>query len=96
MAHPKHKVSSTRRDKRRTHYKAVVPTVVTAQTAVQQYSTTAYAPSAASIAVSSQSRRRQLSSLRDKEKGTPRYAVVPFLFMLRRGATLRGAIPRRF
>ena len=26
MAHPKHKVSSTRRDKRRTHYKAVVPT----------------------------------------------------------------------
>ena len=29
MAHPKHKVSSTRRDKRRTHYKAVVPTVVT-------------------------------------------------------------------
>ena len=28
MAHPKHKVSSTRRDKRRTHYKAVVPTVV--------------------------------------------------------------------
>ena len=29
MAHPKHKVSSTRRDKRRTNYKAVVPTVVT-------------------------------------------------------------------
>ena len=29
MAHPKHKVTSTRRDKRRTHYKAVVPTVVT-------------------------------------------------------------------
>ena len=28
MAHPKHKVSSTRRDKRRTHYKAVAPTVV--------------------------------------------------------------------
>ncbi|MFI3282925.1 MAG: 50S ribosomal protein L32 [Rikenellaceae bacterium] len=28
MAHPKHKISSTRRDKRRTHYKAVVPTVV--------------------------------------------------------------------
>ena len=27
MAHPKHKVSSTRRDKRRTHYKAEVPTV---------------------------------------------------------------------
>ena len=29
MAHPKHKISSTRRDKRRTHYKAVVPTIVT-------------------------------------------------------------------
>ena len=29
MAHPKHKISSTRRDNRRTHYKAVVPTVVT-------------------------------------------------------------------
>ena len=29
MAHPKHKVSSTRRDKRRTNYKAAVPTVVT-------------------------------------------------------------------
>lgn len=28
MAHPKRKTSKTRRDKRRTHYKAVVPTVV--------------------------------------------------------------------
>ena len=27
MAHPKHKISKTRRDKRRTHYKAVAPTV---------------------------------------------------------------------
>ncbi len=27
MAHPKHKISSTRRDKRRTHYKAVAPTI---------------------------------------------------------------------
>ncbi|MBP6423458.1 MAG: 50S ribosomal protein L32 [Tidjanibacter sp.] len=27
MAHPKHKVSSTRRDKRRTHYTAATPTV---------------------------------------------------------------------
>ena len=26
MAHPKHKISKTRRDKRRTHDKAVVPT----------------------------------------------------------------------
>ncbi|MBQ1884324.1 MAG: 50S ribosomal protein L32, partial [Bacteroidales bacterium] len=25
MAHPKHKTSKTRRDKRRTHYKAVAP-----------------------------------------------------------------------
>lgn len=27
MAHPKHKHSKTRRDKRRTHYKAVAPTL---------------------------------------------------------------------
>jgi large subunit ribosomal protein L32 len=27
MAHPKHKISKTRRNKRRTHYKAVAPTV---------------------------------------------------------------------
>jgi large subunit ribosomal protein L32 len=27
MAHPKHKISKTRRDKRRTHDKAVPPTV---------------------------------------------------------------------
>lgn len=29
MAHPKHKHSKTRRDKRRTHYKAVAPTLST-------------------------------------------------------------------
>ena len=29
MAHPKRKVSKTRRDKRRTHYKAVAPTITT-------------------------------------------------------------------
>ena len=29
MAHPKRKISRTRRDKRRTHYKAVSPTYVT-------------------------------------------------------------------
>ena len=29
MAHPKRKTSKTRRDKRRTHYKAVAPTVTT-------------------------------------------------------------------
>jgi len=29
MAHPKHRISKTRRDKRRTHYKAVVPTLGT-------------------------------------------------------------------
>jgi large subunit ribosomal protein L32 len=28
MAHPKHKHSKTRRDKRRTHYKAVAPTLI--------------------------------------------------------------------
>ena len=27
MAHPKHRHSSTRRDKRRTHYKATAPTL---------------------------------------------------------------------
>jgi len=27
MAHPKRKISKTRRDKRRTHYKATVPTI---------------------------------------------------------------------
>ena len=55
MAHPKHKVSSTRRDKRRTHYKAVVPT------AAQRFFTTAYAPSAVSTVASWLSRRRQSS-----------------------------------
>ncbi|MDA3779930.1 MAG: 50S ribosomal protein L32 [Bacteroidales bacterium] len=29
MAHPKRKTSKTRRDKRRTHYKATAPTVAT-------------------------------------------------------------------
>ncbi len=29
MAHPKRKISKQRRDKRRTHYKAVAPTVIT-------------------------------------------------------------------
>lgn len=29
MAHPKHKLSKQRRNKRRTHYKAVAPTVST-------------------------------------------------------------------
>ena len=29
MAHPKRKISRTRRDKRRTHYKAVAPTLST-------------------------------------------------------------------
>lgn len=27
MAHPKRKISKTRRDKRRTHYKSIVPTI---------------------------------------------------------------------
>jgi len=29
MAHPKRKISKTRRDKRRTHYKAEAPTIAT-------------------------------------------------------------------
>lgn len=29
MAHPKRKISRTRRDKRRTHYKATMPTIAT-------------------------------------------------------------------
>ena len=29
MAHPKRKISKTRRDKRRTHYKATAPTIAT-------------------------------------------------------------------
>jgi len=32
MAHPKRKISKQRRDKRRTHYKAVAPTVATCST----------------------------------------------------------------
>jgi len=39
MAHPKRKISKTRRDKRRTHYKAEAPTLATCQTTgeVHQY-----------------------------------------------------------
>lgn len=29
MAHPKRKISKTRRDKRRTHYKATIPQIAT-------------------------------------------------------------------
>jgi large subunit ribosomal protein L32 len=32
MPHPKHKISKSRRDKRRTHHKAEVPTVAICQT----------------------------------------------------------------
>jgi large subunit ribosomal protein L32 len=32
MAHPKRKISKTRRDKRRTHYKAVTPQIATCNT----------------------------------------------------------------
>ena len=32
MAHPKRKISKQRRDKRRTHYKAVAPSLATCQT----------------------------------------------------------------
>ena len=39
MAHPKRKISRTRRDKRRTHYKAEAPQLATCQTtgAVHRY-----------------------------------------------------------
>ncbi|MCB0479928.1 MAG: 50S ribosomal protein L32 [Flavobacteriales bacterium] len=37
MAHPKRKTSKTRRDKRRTHYKAVAPTVATCTTTGQPH-----------------------------------------------------------
>ncbi len=37
MAHPKRKISKTRRDKRRTHYKAVEPTVATCTTTGQPH-----------------------------------------------------------
>ena len=39
MAHPKRNISKTRRDKRRTHYKAVAPTLATCPTTgeVHQY-----------------------------------------------------------
>lgn len=32
MAHPKRKTSKSRRDKRRTHYKAIAPSLTTCQT----------------------------------------------------------------
>ncbi|HNQ12403.1 MAG TPA: 50S ribosomal protein L32 [Bacteroidia bacterium] len=32
MPNPKHKISKSRRDKRRTHYKAVAPTIAICQT----------------------------------------------------------------
>ncbi len=37
MAHPKHKISKTRRDKRRTHYKAKAPTLATCPTTGEQH-----------------------------------------------------------
>lgn len=37
MAHPKRKISKTRRDKRRTHYKAEEPTVATCTTTGQPH-----------------------------------------------------------
>ena len=37
MAHPKRKQSKTRRDKRRTHYKAEAPTVATCSTTGQPH-----------------------------------------------------------
>jgi large subunit ribosomal protein L32 len=37
MAHPKRKISKTRRDKRRTHYKAELPTIGTCPTTGQPH-----------------------------------------------------------
>jgi len=37
MAHPKRKISKTRRDKRRTHYKADMPQVATCPTTGQPH-----------------------------------------------------------
>ena len=37
MAHPKRKISKTRRDKRRTHYKAVAPQIATCTTTGEAY-----------------------------------------------------------
>ncbi len=37
MAHPKRRQSTTRRDKRRTHYKAAVPTLTTCPTTGQAH-----------------------------------------------------------
>ena len=37
MAHPKRKISKTRRDKRRTHYKAVAPQIATCTTTVEAH-----------------------------------------------------------
>ena len=37
MAHPKRKISKTRRDKRRTHYKTEAPTIATCQTTGQAH-----------------------------------------------------------
>ena len=37
MAHPKRKISKTRRDKRRTHWKAAVPTLATDPTTGQSH-----------------------------------------------------------
>ena len=37
MAHPKRKISKTRRDKRRTHYKAVAPQLAKCSTTGEQH-----------------------------------------------------------
>ena len=42
MAHPKRKISKTRRDKRRTHYKAVAPQIQHAQLLVKHIFTTVH------------------------------------------------------
>ena len=58
MAHPKHKASKQRRDKRRTHDVAVCLRSLHVQTAVQQSCTTEYAQSVATTEVVRSLRRK--------------------------------------
>jgi hypothetical protein len=58
MAHPKHKHSKTRRDKRRTHYKATAPTVAAVRTADLQFCITGYVLSVVFTEASLQLRKK--------------------------------------
>ena len=60
MAHPKRRQSKTRTAKRRTHDKAVAPTLAIAQTAVNGMFTIQYAALADTIEVSWQLKKKLL------------------------------------